>query len=99
MGLGGAIFDWLLMLYRRMAYCAKHSDMQSAEFKAFIGLLTGDPASPILWNLFLADLVIMPDKDDIFLAAARISLLAQADGILLLSISACVLQVKLDTLE
>jgi hypothetical protein len=30
-----------------MAYYAKHGDKQSAEFKAFIGLLTGDPVSPI----------------------------------------------------
>jgi hypothetical protein len=82
-----------------MAYYARHCDIQSAEFKAFIGLLIGGPACPILWNLFLADLVMMPDKDDIFFAAARISLLAQADNILLLSISARVLQVNLDTLE
>jgi hypothetical protein len=43
MGMGGAIFDWLRMLYRRMAYYARHGDMQSAEFEAVIGLLTGDP--------------------------------------------------------
>jgi hypothetical protein len=64
MDMGGAIFDWLRILFRRMAYCARHGDMQSAGFKAFIGLPTGDPASPILWNLFLADLVMMLDKDD-----------------------------------
>jgi hypothetical protein len=82
--MGGAIFDWLRMLYKRMAYYAKHGDMRSPAFKSFIGLLTGDPASPILWNLFLADLVMMPDKDDISLAAVRISLLSQADDLLLL---------------
>jgi hypothetical protein len=38
--MGRAIFDWLRMLYRGMAYYARHGDMQSAEFKAFIGLLT-----------------------------------------------------------
>jgi hypothetical protein len=76
-----------------------NGDMESAEFKAFIGLLTGDPASPILWNLFLADLVMMPDRNDVFLAAVRISLLAQADDILLFSLSARGLQAKLNTLE
>ena len=99
LGMGGAIFDWLRMLYRRMAYYAKHGDSESAAFKAFIELLTGDPASPILSNLFLADLVIMPDKDDVFLATVRISLLAQADDLLLFSISARGLQAKLLTLE
>ncbi|KAJ7920410.1 hypothetical protein B0H13DRAFT_2319462 [Mycena leptocephala] len=62
MGMGGAIFDWLRMLYDRMV---RHEGMQSAKFKAFIGLLTGDPASPILWNLFLVDLSMMPDFDDV----------------------------------
>jgi hypothetical protein len=49
--------------------------------------------------LFLADLVMMPDRDDVFLAAIRISLLAQADDILLFSISARGPQAKLVTLE
>jgi hypothetical protein len=57
-----------------MEYHVHHGDMESEEFKALIGLLTGDPASPILWNRFLADLKMMPDKDDVFLAAVRISL-------------------------
>jgi hypothetical protein len=57
-----------------MVYFVKHGDMHSTQFKAFIGMLTGDPASPILWNLFLADLSMMPDTDDVFLAAIRISL-------------------------
>jgi hypothetical protein len=78
--MGGVIFNWLRMVYKRMAYYVKHGDMQSAEFKAFIGLLNGDPASPILWNLFLAELMMMPDKDDVFLTAVQISLLAQADN-------------------
>jgi hypothetical protein len=64
-----------------------------------IGLLTGDPASHILWSLFLADLVMMPDRDDVFLAGIRISLLAQADDILLFSISTRGLQAKLVTLK
>ena len=48
--------------------------MESKE-KALIGLLTGarDPASPILWNLFLADLKMMPDMDNTFLAALHVS--------------------------
>jgi hypothetical protein len=66
MGIGGAIFDWLRMLYERMEYYVRHGDQNSAEFKAFIGLLTGDPASPVLWNLFMADLVLLDDHDDLF---------------------------------
>lgn len=99
LGMGGAVFDWLRMLYTRMAYYVHHGDMESKEFKELIGLLTGDPASPILWNLFLADLKMMPDMDDVFLAAVRISLLAQADDMLLVSLSAQGLRMKLSTLE
>jgi hypothetical protein len=33
-----------------------------------IDVLTGDPASLCLWNLFLSDLCMMPDFDDLFLA-------------------------------
>jgi hypothetical protein len=42
---------------------------------------------------------MMPDRDDVFLAAIRISLLAQADDILLFSISTRGLQAKLVTLK
>lgn len=75
--------------------------MNSAEFKADIGVLTGDPASPMLWNLFLSDLSMMPvwTFDNVFLAGIRISLLAQADDLLIVSLSPRGLRVKLATLE
>ena len=73
--------------------------MESSQFKALIGLLTGDPASPILWNLFLSDLMLLPDNGDVFLDMVRISLLAQADDLVIASLSARGLQVKLTTLE
>jgi ribonuclease HI/exonuclease III len=98
MGMGGAIFDWLRMLYRRMEYYVRHGDSESADFKALIGLLTGDPASPILWNLFMADLIILPDPDDAILSEVRIAIMAQADDILLISLSASGLQRKLNAL-
>ncbi|KAJ6497212.1 hypothetical protein C8R47DRAFT_972415 [Mycena vitilis] len=41
----------------------------------------------------------MPDKDDVFLASVRVSLLAQADDLLIFSISSRGLQAKLVTLE
>jgi hypothetical protein len=87
------------MLYRRMSYYVRHGDMRSSGLKALIGLLTGDSASPILWNLFLADLSLLPDYEDLFLAGVRISLLAQADDLLIVSLSVRGLQVKLGSLE
>ncbi|KAF8192395.1 hypothetical protein K438DRAFT_1970195 [Mycena galopus ATCC 62051] len=78
MGMGGTRFDWLRMLYQKMAYHVRHGDRNSAEFKSFIGLLTGDPASPVLWNLFMADLIMLDDIDDPILCSIRIAILAQA---------------------
>jgi hypothetical protein len=99
MGMGGALFDWLRMLYQRMEYYVRHGDRNSTEFKAFIGLLTGDPASPVLWNLFMADLIMPDDVDDVILTGVRMTIPAQADDILLISTSAEGLQRRLNTLD
>jgi hypothetical protein len=99
MGLGSAILDWLRMLYQRMEYYVQHGDQTSAQFKAFIGLLPGDPSSPVLWNLFMADLVMLDDPDDPILSAVRIAILAQADDILLISLSPEGLQRRLNALD
>jgi hypothetical protein len=68
-----------------MEYYVRHGDQNSTEFKAFIGLLTGDPASPVLWNL---DLAMPNDADNIILDEIRIAILAPADDVLLISTSA-----------
>ncbi|KAJ7614279.1 hypothetical protein DFH06DRAFT_921978, partial [Mycena polygramma] len=54
---------------------------------------------PVLWNIFLSDLSLLPDFEDVFLAGVRISLLAQADDLLIVSLSARGLNEKLATLE
>ena len=45
------------------------------------GILAGDPASPILWILFIADLLISPHQDDVVLARKAINLLLIADDV------------------
>ena len=74
----------------------RHGDRNPAEFKAFIGLITGDPASPVPWNLFMADLDLFDKPDDPILSNVRIAILAQADDILLISLSAAGLQRQLN---
>lgn len=81
-----------------MEYYVRHRDQNSAKFKAFIGLLTGDPASPMLWNFFMADRVMLEDPDDPILSNVRIAILAQADDILLIPLSAAGLQQRLNAL-
>jgi hypothetical protein len=80
MGMGGAILTGCACSMK-VEYYVRHGDRNSAEFKALIGLLTGDQASSVLWNLFMADLVMADDPDDPVLFDVRIALLAQADDI------------------
>ncbi|TFY52607.1 hypothetical protein EVJ58_g9917 [Rhodofomes roseus] len=97
-GFRGPLFDWLRMLYARLGYVVKYASSKSELFKALAGILIGDPASPILWNLYLADLVIRPHSDDILLGGVCLSHLEQADDIALFSTSTIALQQKLDDL-
>ncbi|KAF5374013.1 hypothetical protein D9615_009920 [Tricholomella constricta] len=99
MGMGGPLFDWLRMIYGKMEYYVRHGAEESPLFKALIGLLTGDPASPVLWNLYMSDLTMPPDIDDVLLADIPISLMAHADDILIISRTANGLARKLMILE
>ncbi|KAF5378897.1 hypothetical protein D9615_006858 [Tricholomella constricta] len=99
LGMGGPLFDWLRIIYEKMEYYVRHGTEESPLFKALIGLLTGDPASPVLWNLYMADLTMPPDIDDVHLAGNRISMMAQADDILIISRTADGLKRKLMVLE
>lgn len=62
----------------------------TAAFKSLIGVLTGDTASPMLWNIYFADLadVFEPDSDDITLNGRPVSHLEQADDVVLFSTTA-----------
>ncbi|GLB40535.1 hypothetical protein LshimejAT787_0804060 [Lyophyllum shimeji] len=99
MGAGGRIFDWLRMLYSRMTYAVRHNSELSSSFRSTIGILIGDTCSPILWNLYLADFILHPDKDDIQLAGEIITQLDQADDIILLACTPDGAQRKLDALQ
>ncbi|THG93155.1 hypothetical protein EW026_g8005 [Hermanssonia centrifuga] len=90
-GVSGPLIDWLRMLYARMTYVVNFDG-------EFAGILIEDPASPILWNLYLADFRLPPDSSDIMLGGEAISHLEQADDIVLFSTTAEGLQQKLDQL-
>ncbi|KLO04484.1 hypothetical protein SCHPADRAFT_840528, partial [Schizopora paradoxa] len=60
------------------------------------GILAGDPASPNLWNLFLADFKPPEHQDDIELNGKRMSGLAQADDIAFFSTSEVAVQYKIN---
>ncbi len=79
------------MLYARMTYVVSFGG-------EYAGILIRDPASPILWNLYLADFRLPPDTSDITLGGEAISHLEQADDIVLFSTTAEGLQRKLGQL-
>lgn len=86
MGAAGGIFDWLRMLYKRMAYIVRHEAEMSAIFKSLIGILIGDTSSPMLWTIYLSDFRIPSDAThDILLAGILLAHLEHADDIALVS--------------
>lgn len=87
------------MVYACVEYYVRHAGLTTDLFGALIGLLTGDTSSPVLWNLFASDLDMPAHRDDVFLVQRRISILAQADDILLLSHSPSGFQLKLNSMN
>ncbi len=77
----------------------RHVGLSTDLFGALVGLLTGDTSSPVLWNLFASDLEMPMYKDDVVLARRKLSILAQADDILLLSHSPGGFQLKLNAMS
>jgi hypothetical protein len=97
-GVLGPLFDWLHMLYARMSYVVRQSSDVMSTFKSLIGVLTGDTASPILWNIYFADLAAKFEEDanDVILDGVAISHLEQADDVVLFSTMAAGLQRKIN---
>lgn len=97
-GAGGPIFDWLRMLYARMTYVVTGTNSVTAAFKSLIGVLTGDTASPILWNIYFADIEnTIPRHDaDISLDGTSVCHTEQADDVAVYTTCAESLQLKGD---
>jgi hypothetical protein len=97
-GVSGPLFDWLHIIYAGMSYVVKHGSMLTDAFKSLIGVLTGDTASPILWNIYFADLEkhITTDANDIVIDGRPISHVEQADDVALFSTTITGLQQKVD---
>jgi hypothetical protein len=68
-----------------MTYFVKQGNDISTTFCALIGILIGDPASPILWTLFMSDLRLVQSESDVLLNDVNVSHLKEADDILLMS--------------
>ncbi|KZP03236.1 hypothetical protein FIBSPDRAFT_692711, partial [Athelia psychrophila] len=90
------LFDWLRVLYANLRYQVVMEGLLSEEFASLIGVLTGDSASPDLWNAFMADFCPPKDVDDVVLGGVPLGAIIQADDIALPSLSIAGLQRKMD---
>lgn len=95
-GMSGPIFDVYRSVYSRMRYTVRVDGETSEEFAADMGILIGDPASPIMWLLYFADVEVPELLGDIVLAGQKVSHLEQADDIIIFATSPAALQAKLD---
>ncbi|PBK84342.1 hypothetical protein ARMGADRAFT_1048247 [Armillaria gallica] len=68
-----------------MSYVVQAGGELSEEFRAHMGILMGDPASPTLWILFMHDFNLDPHNDDMCLGAVAIAHLEHADDLVLAS--------------
>jgi hypothetical protein len=82
MGIAGPMIEWLKMLYDRIRYLVRLDGRYAAVFQSLLGILTGDPGSPHLWNLFMSDFILACHPQDINLNGVPITNVEHADDIL-----------------
>ncbi|RDX40928.1 hypothetical protein OH76DRAFT_1302111, partial [Lentinus brumalis] len=82
------LLDWLRWLYEHLEYVVKAEGTTTESFSALAGILIGDPASPILWILFLSDLVLDELPEDLTLAGRVVNHLEFADDSAIMTTSA-----------
>ncbi|KAI0363317.1 hypothetical protein BV20DRAFT_958508, partial [Pilatotrama ljubarskyi] len=93
------IFDWLRHLYAHLQYTVRFNGEHSSVFRALMGILIGDPASPTPWILYISDFHLHPHPDDVFLSGRRVSHLELADDMAMISLSHWGMQSKLGQFE
>ena len=101
-GIDGSIFDIIQTIYLEDTVSIKIGNQHSSPFKTNKGVRQGCVLSPLLFNIFLADLqgILDNNGDNVKLSkTSTISCLLWADDILMLSESKAGLQAKLDALE
>ncbi|KAI0712862.1 hypothetical protein C8T65DRAFT_532643, partial [Cerioporus squamosus] len=88
------ILDWLRWLYEHLEYVVRYGGSSTEAFSALAGILIGDPASPILWILFLSDLELAVHPDDVLLDGVPINHLEFADDAAIMTSSTIALAPK-----
>ncbi|KAJ6548980.1 hypothetical protein B0H19DRAFT_952897 [Mycena capillaripes] len=76
------MIEWLKKLYDRIRYLVRLDGRFAPAFRSLLGILTGDPGSPQLWNLFMSDFILAWHPEDIQLNGVPITDIEHADDIL-----------------
>jgi hypothetical protein len=76
------MIEWLKILYDRIRYLVRLDGQFAPAFRSLLGILTGDPGSPHLWNLFMSDFILAHHPEDIELNGVPICHVEHADDIL-----------------
>ncbi|KAF5371085.1 hypothetical protein D9757_010790 [Collybiopsis confluens] len=79
MGVKGPIIDWLRMMYRKMEYVVKVCGSHSDPFSSNLGVITGNPSSPMLFDLGVSDFKLTIHPADVILFDTVVNLLMHAD--------------------
>lgn len=97
-GISGPMFDCLRAIYPRMQYMVRANGELWEPFQSDMGILAGDPASPLACLLYLADFKPPADPDDVRLLDFLLGHLELADDMALISTTHGGLQRKLNYL-
>jgi hypothetical protein len=98
MGVRGPIFDVVRAIYRNMRYVVRLREECSEAFTSNVGILAGDPGSPLFWILYAVDCVFSDHPDDVQLQGKAVPALFHTDDLGLMSNSIGGAQHHLDEL-
>lgn len=101
MDIGGNFLNIIANMYQNVFYCVKLNGFISENINSNVGVKQGCVLSPLLFNLYLADLpdIFTDDCHPVNLANSKINCLMFADDLILLSESAVGLQRCIDKLQ
>ncbi|KAF5364461.1 hypothetical protein D9758_010702 [Tetrapyrgos nigripes] len=99
LGLTGMYYDWLQNLYTDMCFHLVLGNTVSDDFVTGSGVLMGDPASPMLWNLYLSTFSLPNHPDNMVINGTCISHLEHANNMVIISTLASGLQRHINELQ
>jgi hypothetical protein len=98
LGIWGPVFDIVRAIYRNMQYVVRLREEDSSAFTSNVGILAGDPSSPLFWTLYALDCRFKAHPDDVRIQGTIISSLFHADNLAIIACSLIAVQSHIDEL-